>query len=59
MQDFPHQAAEAVCDRSDRLGVSESDHEPAIHDLKDTPFRLDCRVRRLIEQPPHLPIAIR
>ena len=59
MQDFPHQAAEAVRDRPDRLGVSQSDYEPVIHQLKDTPFFLDGSVRGLIEQTTHLPIAIR
>ena len=59
MEDLPYQTAEAVRDRSDRLGVPESDYEPAIHQLKDTPFRLDRCVRGLIEQATHLPIAIR
>ena len=36
-------------DGTDRLGVSQADHEPAIHELKDTAFRLHRGVGGLIE----------
>ena len=49
VQDLPHQAAEPVGDRPDRLGVSESDDQAPIHELEDTAFGLDRGIGRLIE----------
>ena len=36
-------------DGPNRLGVSEADDQPPIHELKDTAFGLHRGVRRLIE----------
>ena len=46
-------------DGPNRLGVSESDDQPPIHELKDTAFGFHGGICRLIEQPPHLAIAVR
>jgi hypothetical protein len=46
-------------DGTDRLGVSKADHEPTIHELKDTAFGLHCGIGGLIEQAAHVPIAVR
>ena len=47
-----------MCDRSDGLRVSEADDEAAIDEFEDTPFGLHRGVRRLIEEAPHLAIAV-
>ena len=58
MQDLPHESREPVRDRPDRLLVAETHHETAIDDFKEAAFRLHRRIRGLIEEPPHLPIAL-
>ena len=59
VQDLPHEPTEPMRNRPNRLGVSEADDEPAIHELKDTAFGLHRGVRGLIEEATHLPIAVR
>src|SRR5262249_20012594 len=58
VQDLPHEATEAVCDRPDRLFVAEADHQAAVDKFEDAAFGLDRGIRRLIEEPPHLTIAL-
>ena len=58
-QNLPHETTEPMCVRADGLDVSQTDHEPAIHELEDTALGLDRRVRRLIEDAAHLTIAMR
>src|SRR6266850_2931453 len=50
VQDLPHEATEPMRDRSDRLGMTETDDEAAVQQLKDTAFGLHRGVRGLIEQ---------
>jgi hypothetical protein len=45
-----NQATQPVGDGADRLGVSESENEPAMHDGEDCAFGPDCHVRGLIEE---------
>jgi hypothetical protein len=48
-----------MCNGADCLGVTETDNETPVEQLKDTPFGFHGRVRRLIEQATHLPVAAR
>ena len=46
-------------DRADRLRVPETRHEMAIDNREDRAFGLDRSVRSLIEDTPHLAVALR
>src|SRR4029450_1187167 len=59
MQDLPDQAAQPVGNHADRLVVPEPRDIAAIEDLEDGPFRFHRGVGRLVEQAPHLPVALR
>ena len=59
VQNLPHETANPVRDRSDRLGVSQPHDEPSIEELKDAAFGLHRGVRGLIEEPTHLSVAVR
>ena len=59
VEDLPDESTQTVRDRANRLGVSEPDDEAPIHELKDTAFSLHRGVGGLIEEPAHLPIAVR
>jgi hypothetical protein len=41
VQNLPDQTTEPMGDRANGLRVPQADHEPSIHDLKDTAFGLD------------------
>src|SRR4029450_3992178 len=59
VQELPDEAAQPMRDGTDRLSVSQADHEPAIHEFKDTACGLHCGIGGLIEQAAHLPSAAR
>jgi hypothetical protein len=48
-----------MSDRANGLCVSEARDKTAIDNRKDSPFGLDRSVRRLIEDAPHLAVALR
>src|SRR4029450_14086384 len=59
VQDLPDQAAQPVGNHADRLVVPEPRDIAAIEDLEDRPFRFHRGVGRLVEQAPHLTVALR
>jgi hypothetical protein len=46
-------------DGSDSLIVSQTRYRTAIDNLKDSSFRFGCGVGTLIENPPHVAVALR
>lgn len=52
------QIRQPVSDRADRLGVAEPQDQPAVHDGEDRTLGLHGGVGRLIEDSPHLSIAL-
>jgi hypothetical protein len=58
VEDLPNEPTESVRNRSDGLRVAEADDQASIHDFEDAPFGLYRGVRRLIEEAPHLAIAV-
>jgi hypothetical protein len=59
MQNQPDQLALSVGDGPDRLIVSQARDRAAIHDLEDASFDFYGRVSSLIEQAPHVTVALR
>src|SRR5215471_15187755 len=59
VQNLPHEPADAMRNRPDRLSVAEPDDEPSVEEFKDTAFGLHRSVCRLVEEPTHLSVAIR
>jgi N-methylhydantoinase B/oxoprolinase/acetone carboxylase alpha subunit len=59
VQDHPNQSALSMADCPDGLFMSQSCHTAAIDKLEDAAFGLYRRVGRLVEDAPHLPVALR
>jgi len=59
VQNQPDEATKPMGDRADRLIVPQAWHQPAIHDLEDASFVLDRSVSGLVENPPHVAVALR
>ena len=59
VQNLPDEPAEPVGNRANGLRVTEAHDKATIHQLEDAALGLDRGIRRLIEEPAHLPIAIR
>src|SRR6516165_10634031 len=59
VQDQPDQAAQPVGDQADRLLVPEPGHVAAIEELEEGAFGFRRGIGRLVEQAPHLPVALR
>jgi hypothetical protein len=58
MQDYPDQPTKPMGDCPNGLIVSQAWYEAAIHDLEDASFRPDRSVGALIENAPHLAVAL-
>ena len=58
VEKLPDEPTESVRDCADGLCVTEADDEASIYEFEDTPFGLHRGVRRLIEEAPHLAIAV-
>src|SRR5271169_3284976 len=58
VQNDPDQPAEPMRNRPDGLVVSQAWHQAAIHNLEDTAFVFDRGVACLIENPPHMAVAL-
>src|SRR5262249_782060 len=58
VQNLPDQTTEPVGDGTDRLGVSKTRDEPAIHDGEECPLRFHRGVGGLILDAAHLSIAV-
>ena len=58
VQNDPDQTAKTMGNGSDGLRMPKAYDKPSIQQLEDTASGLDSRVRRLVEQTPHLPIAV-
>ena len=59
MQNLPDQATKPMGDHPDRLIVPQARHIAAIEDREDASFVLDRRVGSLIENAPHMTVALR
>ena len=59
VQDQPDQAAQPVGDQADRLRVPEPGPRAAIEELEEGAFGFHRGSGRLVEQAPHLPVALR
>ena len=59
MQDQPDQPTVSMGNGSDGLLVSETWYRAAIDNLEDASFSLDCGVGRLVENAPHVTVALR
>ena len=59
VQNFPDEAAKAMGDYPDRLLVAQTRHIAAIENLKDASFVFNRGVGSLIEDAPHMTIALR
>jgi len=59
VQDDPDQPTKPMGNGSDGLFVSQARHQTAINNLEDASFNLNCGIGRLIENPPHVAIALR
>ena len=59
MQDQPDEPTLPMGNRADSLIVSQARHQTAIHNLEDTSFGLCGGVGRLIENAPHVTVALR
>ncbi len=59
VQDQPDKSALSMADRPDGLFISQSFHTAAKDKLEDTAFGLYRRVGCLVEDAPHLPVAVR
>src|SRR5216684_2287187 len=59
VQNQPDQPTMPMGDRPDGLVVSQARHQTAIHCLEDASFVLDRRVGTLIENAPHMAVALR
>jgi hypothetical protein len=58
LQHPPDQAAKPMGNHSDRLVMPQARHIAAIENLEDASFVLDRRVGRLVENAPHMAIAL-
>jgi len=58
MQDLPDQPTQSIGNRPNRLRVPLTRNHPPIHELEDAPLGLDRRVGRLMEEAPHLAVAV-
>ena len=59
VQNQPDQAAQPVGDQADRLLVPEPRHLAAIEELEEGAVGFHRGIGRLVEQAPHLPVALR
>ncbi len=59
VQNDPNQSTKPMRDCSDGLPVSQARYQPAIHDLEDASFVLDCGISRLVEDSSHVAVARR
>ena len=59
MQNYPDQVTKPMSDRPDGLIVSKARDKTAIDNFKNAAFRLDRCVGALIENTPHVAIALR
>ena len=58
VQNLPHHSAELVSHGPDSFLVSESGHQPAIQILENAALGFDGRIGCLIENAPHLTVAL-
>jgi hypothetical protein len=58
MENDPDEAAEAMGYGSDRLIVSQARYQSAIDNLENGSFRLGCGVGSLIQDAPHVTVAL-
>jgi hypothetical protein len=59
VQDQPDEAAEAMHYCADGLIVRQLRDQATIHDFENASFGFDCRVRTLVENAPHVAVALR
>src|SRR5262245_17424045 len=59
MKKHPDETTQTVCNGSNCLSMAEPRDKPPIKKLKDTALRFDSRMRSLIQETPHLPVAFR
>src|SRR5215467_4235261 len=59
MENNPDQATKPMGDGPDSLIVSQTRYQSAVDDLKNGSFRLDRSVGSLIQNPPHVAVALR
>src|SRR5260370_29011092 len=59
VQDDPDQPTQPVGNGPDGLLVSQTRHQPTIHNLEDASFGLDRSIGTLIENPSHVTVSLR
>ena len=59
VEDLPDEKALPMRNSPDSLFMSEARYHTTIDNLKDSSFSLDCRVGSLIENAPHVAVALR
>jgi hypothetical protein len=59
VKNLRNQTTQPVGDGANGLRMPEARDESSIHDREDRPLGLDGGIRRLIEDAPHLPVALR
>jgi len=59
MQDQPDRSTLSMGNRPDGLIMSEARDAAAIHNLEDASFGPDCSVSPLVENAPHVTVALR
>ena len=58
VEDLPDEETLPMRNHPDSLFMSKARYHTTIDNLKDSPFSLDCRVGRLIENAPHVAVAL-
>jgi hypothetical protein len=58
MQDLPDQSTQPAGDGAVRLGMTEARDEPTVHDREDGSLGLHRGIGGLIEDAPHLAVAL-
>ena len=59
MQDQPDQPTVSMGNRPDSLFVSQTRYRTTINNLENSSFSLDCGIGRLVENAPHVAVALR
>ncbi|SRR6266436_2994113 len=59
VQDQPDQSTLSMGNRSNGLIMSQARDRAAIHNIEDAPFGPGCGIGGLIEQAPHMAVAVR